>query len=1343
MTNAQLSITGYGELIESWSGYALQRSGRSVVPFIVPALDSKGRTNLACDAGAIRFWFKPYWSSVSLPGGKSPGKEARLLEFAVVGNKQTAVVWSLQVNADGSALHLVGQGDTEPVVLLKEEIDWRAGAWHLVTLNYGPKGTALFIDGELAAQGAGTVSVPSSVGALVVGSTLRGTEVAEGEFEEMAAFARPLTQQKISFYLGSTSNQAALGAITPEEDQAQREASAKRRAEREAEGEGGGSHLLRMLGGTSQCLSNVQVFITNVVAGFDTNQGWTVTFDLQGGTNGLLYDIFTTVDLAGNSITNSQWSWLEQGPACNTYQYTNQPVAHAFYVLGTPQDGDGDGLSDVFERLVSKTDPNNADTDGDGMPDGWEWSHFGTLSQTAAGDYDGNGINNGLEYTNGTDPNKIVFEARAPGFYVNTNQVTISLDVLLGVPSQVAVLTNRTDFTNAVWGAWSTNVTVNLGSPDGRYEIWVGLRGRTSQSQQTWRWLRVFKDTVAPTVVVTAPATSTSSKAVIQIQGHASEALAGISYDLQNAAGTNLNLPGFVVSNSLEVLTGTVTNAAFQCFDVRLTNGLNTVTLRATDLAGNVATLARYYTNDASLDTTAPTVAVNWPANAASLPSDTFMLRGHSDDETARISIRVAGQGQSNSATAAVWRNGRFQAENLSLGSGTNVVTVQALDANGRGSTQTLLIARSPLSVTLNPISPDAFGPSSISVSGTVSAASGYVSVNAVFAPVNGDGTWTASDVPIGLTGPADFMVNLYAPGTGTNALPDAIQLLTQERPPGVHLARFWGTRQSDWTGGPVNCGGFFSYPFVFGHVVESVDWINGIGGTRRYIQDSYNWDIGAYEHVDETDNLSPAEADFTAPSQWVDASGYRPPNHCDHSHTTYSRRSVSRLCLDTGTAPQLGEMRVYRLRIKAWEFADPEAPLNNALLSAAVGTLPLEPEWLQLWGRTLTRSDEAPDPEDGSVWGEILIATAAGATPDITPTVTAVTRQQFATLAVQAEEVKLSITANGVILDPAKVVTNASFIVGQNLTFSTNWSKVPAGIASKSVQWTFEGNFLNDSNQVSADASVNYTTNKAKLTNETTSAWWVSGGLNPPATYTARLTETLTLSNGSTVVVSGKGMFAMYRPLPAFSAVIRDSVRVGTNFSAGGIIDPGFRLQFGINTALSNAGIALIYSNAPTIPNTTNTYGRYFITQIVSSFHQRYNLRDGTNCVGTELAGNGLDTQNPYDTPSELGFGEWTDSPGGGLTTASWLTMGGSFRSHLMFQPKPYTNSIPVPMFKTDWIWSGAARTNGPPNTWSLISSNASVISKAVQSEDFPFWSMNITNNVTTTNNLPCFNEN
>jgi len=38
-------------------------------------------------------------------------------------------------------------------------------------------------------------------------------------------------------------------------------------------------------------------------------------------------------------------------------------------MLGTPQDSDCDGLTDAYERLVSKTNPYVADTSGDGMSD--------------------------------------------------------------------------------------------------------------------------------------------------------------------------------------------------------------------------------------------------------------------------------------------------------------------------------------------------------------------------------------------------------------------------------------------------------------------------------------------------------------------------------------------------------------------------------------------------------------------------------------------------------------------------------------------------------------------------------------------------------------------------------------------------------------------------------------------------------------------------------------------------------------------------------------------------------------------------------------------------------------
>ena len=76
-----------------------------------------------------------------------------------------------------------------------------------------------------------------------------------------------------------------------------------------------------------------------------------------------------------------------------------------FFTLGLTVDTDGDGLSDTFERLVSRTDPTLADTDGDGMPDGWETENgFNPKEDDASQDADGDGLTNRAEFQNGTDP---------------------------------------------------------------------------------------------------------------------------------------------------------------------------------------------------------------------------------------------------------------------------------------------------------------------------------------------------------------------------------------------------------------------------------------------------------------------------------------------------------------------------------------------------------------------------------------------------------------------------------------------------------------------------------------------------------------------------------------------------------------------------------------------------------------------------------------------------------------------------------------------------------------------------------------------------------------------------
>lgn len=45
-----------------------------------------------------------------------------------------------------------------------------------------------------------------------------------------------------------------------------------------------------------------------------------------------------------------------------------------------------------------------SDSDHDGLDDSWELTHFGNLSQTAAGDPDGDGLSNAVEQVLKTDP---------------------------------------------------------------------------------------------------------------------------------------------------------------------------------------------------------------------------------------------------------------------------------------------------------------------------------------------------------------------------------------------------------------------------------------------------------------------------------------------------------------------------------------------------------------------------------------------------------------------------------------------------------------------------------------------------------------------------------------------------------------------------------------------------------------------------------------------------------------------------------------------------------------------------------------------------------------------------
>ena len=80
-----------------------------------------------------------------------------------------------------------------------------------------------------------------------------------------------------------------------------------------------------------------------------------------------------------------------------------QPLVYPWAAFQPSGDYDGDGITNHDEMFVYGSDPTNPDTDGDGIPDGYEvMNHLNVISPDASGDLDGDGLSNLQEYLLGT-----------------------------------------------------------------------------------------------------------------------------------------------------------------------------------------------------------------------------------------------------------------------------------------------------------------------------------------------------------------------------------------------------------------------------------------------------------------------------------------------------------------------------------------------------------------------------------------------------------------------------------------------------------------------------------------------------------------------------------------------------------------------------------------------------------------------------------------------------------------------------------------------------------------------------------------------------------------------------
>jgi hypothetical protein len=470
---------------------------------------------------------------------------------------------------------------------------------------------------------------------------------------------------------------------------------------------------------------------------FSTDGLW---LEMTGVTNGLAYvNLHNATNQVYEILTKTNLS-LPPWTIENEVWSTNSTVM-PFNVLELDR-------TNLFVRAMDWT---GVTENGNTTPDWWFWQYYGTTA-LLDGDLDSQGNTLLSDYLNGYDPNIITFTLGVTNQFVRANPAPMSLSVSGGEPFKMTVLVDDANFADAVWSPYTNSfINVNLGSTEGWHSIWIGLTGHSPNSTPSWQYQRVKYDHTPPMLIITNPVLGVVTQPIIELQGYCPEALLTITYDLTNAAGLVTQQPVLVRDQFYDTNTFEFTTNTFQAFEVPLTNGLNTITLHASDLAGNITTTNVAYTVDYSTKTNPPVVRFLWPTNGMKVCGSSFIWNGTISDPTATVTAQtVDTNGVTNTFSGVVGRDGKFYLQNLPLGSGTNFFTLTAIDVVGNTTITNLSLIQGGAGLAVDPI------PSNqTTVTGEINTNTFTVWVNGVKATlsssanVSGVFTWEANNVPI------------------------------------------------------------------------------------------------------------------------------------------------------------------------------------------------------------------------------------------------------------------------------------------------------------------------------------------------------------------------------------------------------------------------------------------------------------------------------------------------------------------------------------------------------------------------------------------------------------------
>ena len=956
--------------------------------------------------------------------------------------------------------------------------------------------------------------------------------------------------------------------------------------------------------------------------------------------------------------------------------------------------------------FLKAMDWTGVDSDSDGIPDWWAWQYWGGINVTDTNlDYSNNGQSFSQEYSNSTPPTVFSITGLAlTNNYVSTMSVPVQLDVA-GSPYYVATLVDDPNFSNAVWNTYSSSsLTVNLGLTEGWHDVWVGLRGHADDANSAvWQWRRLKLDFTPPTLVITSPTNPTVNVPVIQLTGFSPESLTSISYDLSNAAGTVTNQPVLVEGQDYSTNTMEFTTNYFQAYDVPLTNGVNVLTLHATDLAGNLTTLT---TNINYVTTTnPPAVNLVWPQDGMQISGSNLTIQGQVDDPTATATVAVVdANGNTNTFNGLTGRDGNFWIENVPLNAGTNLLMVTVTNAAGV-STTTLNLYQSSVNLTFNAV---AAGDTNVTCSIDTD---GYtVWVNGNEATDNGDGTWTAQITPIGIGGGLviaeavpdgnNFSSNRRLAGRfqsmqDSNPDPDIYAGNAVQPPQGVFVSAYHATNS-------VTAYGEDDYYTNY----NSTDWVNGQGGNsiagmtgNGYIlwQDESAWPSNTWPQPLPEGTMEIYGEDGN--TNVIGPIGL-PEEHCDINKIIDGNGTVDRRTADTemklATGGPLGSTQQ-----NLWCI--------SATATDAETGLPIPPEQISI-------GDLGNLDADGNLW----IMLPDNDPPVVTPMIAGIMNYIFSKPTATKYPPAIVVN-NAVTLDSDSVTTSANFCVGQSLTFDV--TGLPGTVYNLTAIWTLPEKYVNTNSDPNCDLFYEVNTNLLKPPQGTsaTHCWYVKDG--QPLTASVHVYYRCT-QNGCIFDKIITGMFNVHRPTTAQATPYQpDGTPTAeiTNITYGilwGNTINATRLSLSLGDG--NQHNDMNFSNTITADNFSAGQAGY-VQLITGGSASYYPYSKSFGAIGLDGALGEFARGTP-SVPANATTGvSFYDGPCVPLATSDDTTSEDvSFSTYLMFKPNS-SGSIWVPLRLITWQLNDEATFD--TGSWNPHTGTTTTTPPGNDSTDLPHW--------------------